>query len=230
MAMGHVILKEFYFDRRSVPYFDDYARRYTDLPMLVMLKEHALPSGERVMVPDRYVRASRLRRQARPGQQPRMEDRRLRREPARSCCRRARSASAGARDGRADAGQWNLEAKEARHGRRREAQAVAARGRRIAHDDGEGRLPVLRRHPSRAFPEQRRRAATCWCARCRCSASRSARRRRRGAGRHRVRPAGAPTTASRAAWPANSPRRASTTTRPTRRPGRSASPACRATR
>ena len=37
MAMGHVILEEFYFDKRS-PYFDDYARRYTDLPMLVMLR------------------------------------------------------------------------------------------------------------------------------------------------------------------------------------------------
>ena len=36
MAMGHVILKEFYFDRQ-VPYFDDYARRYTDMPMLVRL-------------------------------------------------------------------------------------------------------------------------------------------------------------------------------------------------
>ncbi|MFZ1660519.1 MAG: molybdopterin-dependent oxidoreductase, partial [Paracoccaceae bacterium] len=57
MAMGHVILKEFYIDKRST-YFDDYARRYTDLPMLVLLKEQALPSGETVMVPDRYVRAS----------------------------------------------------------------------------------------------------------------------------------------------------------------------------
>ena len=57
MAMGHVILKEFYFDNRSA-YFDDYARRYTDLPMLVMLKERQLASGETVMVPDRYVRAS----------------------------------------------------------------------------------------------------------------------------------------------------------------------------
>ena len=37
MAMGHVILKEFYVDKRSA-YFDDYARRYTDLPLLVMLK------------------------------------------------------------------------------------------------------------------------------------------------------------------------------------------------
>ena len=47
MAMGHVILKEFYFPdngQRSA-YFDDYVRRYTDMPMLVMLKEHTLPSG-----------------------------------------------------------------------------------------------------------------------------------------------------------------------------------------
>jgi nitrate reductase alpha subunit len=52
MAMGHVILKEFYVDR-TVPYFDDYARRYTDLPLLVRLAK----SGDRY-VPDRYLRAS----------------------------------------------------------------------------------------------------------------------------------------------------------------------------
>ena len=38
MAMGHVTLKEFYVDR-EVPYFRDYARRYTDMPMLVALDE-----------------------------------------------------------------------------------------------------------------------------------------------------------------------------------------------
>jgi hypothetical protein len=37
---------------------DDYARRCTDLPMLVMLREHTTPIGETIMVPDRYVRAS----------------------------------------------------------------------------------------------------------------------------------------------------------------------------
>ena len=52
MAMGHVILKEFYVDRQ-VPYFLDYARRYTDLPLLVRLKK----SGDR-LVPERLVRAS----------------------------------------------------------------------------------------------------------------------------------------------------------------------------
>ncbi|TAN00798.1 MAG: nitrate reductase subunit alpha, partial [Rhodanobacteraceae bacterium] len=52
MAMGHVILKEFFLDRQ-VPYFQDYCRRYTDLPLLVTLRR----DGAR-WVPDRYLRAS----------------------------------------------------------------------------------------------------------------------------------------------------------------------------
>lgn len=46
MAMGHVIFKEFHLDNPSV-YFTDYCRRYTDLPMLVLLKsqdDHTIPS------------------------------------------------------------------------------------------------------------------------------------------------------------------------------------------
>ena len=38
MAMGHVMLHEFFVDRR-VPFFVDYAQRYTDLPFLVRLEE-----------------------------------------------------------------------------------------------------------------------------------------------------------------------------------------------
>ena len=52
MAMGHVILREFHIDRQA-PYFEDYARRYTDLPMLVRLVKR----GQH-LVPDRFVRAS----------------------------------------------------------------------------------------------------------------------------------------------------------------------------
>ncbi|MBO0744675.1 MAG: nitrate reductase subunit alpha, partial [Candidatus Dormibacteraeota bacterium] len=55
MAMGHVILKEFYVDRQ-VPYFQDYVRRFTDLPLLVTLREG--PEG--AQVPDRLLRASDL--------------------------------------------------------------------------------------------------------------------------------------------------------------------------
>lgn len=40
LAMGHVILSEFH-HRREVPYFSEYLRRYSDMPMLVMLDEKA---------------------------------------------------------------------------------------------------------------------------------------------------------------------------------------------
>ena len=51
MAMGHVILTEFFRDRQ-VPYFTDYVKTYTDLPFLVTLRERGgrLRAGP---VPDR---------------------------------------------------------------------------------------------------------------------------------------------------------------------------------
>ena len=52
MAMGHVILREFHLDRQA-PYFEDYCRRYTDMPMLVRLVEQ---DGH--YVPERLLRAS----------------------------------------------------------------------------------------------------------------------------------------------------------------------------
>jgi nitrate reductase alpha subunit len=39
LAMGHVALKEFHVDQQD-PYFEEYARTYTDLPMLVILDEY----------------------------------------------------------------------------------------------------------------------------------------------------------------------------------------------
>jgi nitrate reductase / nitrite oxidoreductase, alpha subunit len=54
MAMGHVILKEFHLSGKS-EYFRDYVKQYTDMPMLVMLRE----SGE-ALVPDQFLRASHL--------------------------------------------------------------------------------------------------------------------------------------------------------------------------
>ena len=53
MAMGHVILKEYHV-ARQVPYFRDYVRRYTDMPMLVRLTKR----DDGTYVPDRFVRAS----------------------------------------------------------------------------------------------------------------------------------------------------------------------------
>lgn len=37
MGMTHVVLKEFYFDKQE-PYFEDYVKKYTDLPFLVTLR------------------------------------------------------------------------------------------------------------------------------------------------------------------------------------------------
>ncbi|MCY7317964.1 MAG: nitrate reductase subunit alpha [Ramlibacter sp.] len=143
MAMGHVILKEFYFpdsgeERRAAPsssgppggqppsggvgarrtrsaYFDDYVRRYTDMPMLVMLKEHVLPSGEVITVPDRYVRASDFNGQMGQANNPEWKTVAMDVSGKVVVPQGAIGFRWGA-DGRADAGQWNLEAKEARHG------------------------------------------------------------------------------------------------------------------
>ena len=52
MAMGHVILKEYHVDRQA-PYFRDYVRQFTDMPMLVKLVRQ---DGR--LVPDRFLRAS----------------------------------------------------------------------------------------------------------------------------------------------------------------------------
>jgi nitrate reductase alpha subunit len=52
LALGHVILREFHLDR-SVSYFQDYVRRYSDFPMLVRLVER---DGR--WVPDRMLRAA----------------------------------------------------------------------------------------------------------------------------------------------------------------------------
>ncbi len=114
MAMGHVILKEFYIDRRST-YFDDYARFYTDLPMLVMLKEHTTADGKKIMVPDRYVRASDF--DDRLGQANNSEWKTVAFDEIGNVV--LPHGAIGFRwgpEGRADEGQWNLEPKDARHG------------------------------------------------------------------------------------------------------------------
>jgi nitrate reductase alpha subunit len=51
MAMGHVILKEFFVDRQ-VPFFTDYVKTYTDLPFLITLTENAEHGG---LVPGKFL-------------------------------------------------------------------------------------------------------------------------------------------------------------------------------
>src|SRR5690554_387079 len=111
MAMGHVILKEFYFDRRS-EYFDDYVRRYTDLPLLVQLEERTLGDGRKVMVPGRYLRASDI--DAALDQKNNPEWKTLAFDEAGRVV--VPNGSIGFRwgaQGREDEGRWNLEDKEA---------------------------------------------------------------------------------------------------------------------
>ncbi|WP_164115931.1 nitrate reductase subunit alpha [Sphingorhabdus sp. Alg239-R122] len=52
MAMGHVILREYHLDRQA-EYFEEYARKYSDMPMLVRLVEK---DGH--FIPERLLRAS----------------------------------------------------------------------------------------------------------------------------------------------------------------------------
>jgi nitrate reductase / nitrite oxidoreductase, alpha subunit len=54
MAMGHVMLKEFFVDRR-VPFFVDYVQRFTDLPFLVTLEEQ-----DGAHVPGKFLTAADL--------------------------------------------------------------------------------------------------------------------------------------------------------------------------
>ncbi len=59
MAMGHVILREFFVERR-VGRFHDYVRTYTDLPFLITLREREDAPG--AYVPDRFLTAADLGR------------------------------------------------------------------------------------------------------------------------------------------------------------------------
>ncbi len=56
MAMGHVILREHYVEKRT-PRFEDYMQKYTDSPYLVALEQH--PNGG--LVPGKFVTAADLK-------------------------------------------------------------------------------------------------------------------------------------------------------------------------
>ena len=132
MAMGHVMLKEFYVDRRAA-YFDDYARRYTDLPLLVQLKEQTLPDGRTTLVPDRYVRASDFN--GRLGQTNHPEWKTVGLDDTGKVV--LPNGSIGFRwgpDGRPDAGKWNLEDQEARHGNTVKLKLSVLDGQPQAHE------------------------------------------------------------------------------------------------
>ena len=79
MAMGHVILREFYLDRQA-EYFEDYVRQYTDMPTLVRLVKQGEPSRA-----GPATARFRFCRQSRRDQQSGLEDGCLRRDLGEHC-------------------------------------------------------------------------------------------------------------------------------------------------
>ena len=59
MAMGHVILKEFFVDRQT-PYFTDYVKKYTDLPYLVCLEDTGDGAGSSMWRAGKFLTAADL--------------------------------------------------------------------------------------------------------------------------------------------------------------------------
>jgi nitrate reductase alpha subunit len=101
MAMGHVLLREFFVDR-EVPYFTGYAKRYTDLPFLVRLDERG-DVGAGVHVPGKFLTADDLGDAAEHAAFKTVLLDAATGEPA------GPNGSLGFRYGEAGAGRWNLD-------------------------------------------------------------------------------------------------------------------------
>jgi nitrate reductase alpha subunit len=150
MAMGHVILKEFYFEKRSA-YFDDYVRRYTDMPNLVQLEERTLPDGRKVVVPGRYVRASDFNGNLGQSNNPDWKTVAIDENDKVVLPNGAIGFRWGAED-RADAGKWNLENKEAIHGSEVKLKLSLMEGEVPNYEVGEVAFPYFGGIESPSFP------------------------------------------------------------------------------
>ncbi|MBL8305048.1 MAG: nitrate reductase subunit alpha [Rubrivivax sp.] len=145
MAMGHVVMKEFYFKdggKGRSAYFDDYARRYTDLPLLVMLEERTLADGRKVLEPARYLRASDFNGKLGQANNPDWKT------VAFDLDGKAvlPNGSIGFRwgpEGRDDQGKWNLEEKEARHGHDCKLKLSVIEDGAQAHEIGDVAFPYF---------------------------------------------------------------------------------------
>jgi nitrate reductase alpha subunit len=98
MAMGHVILNEFWVERRS-EYFTDYARQFTDMPFLVTLRERE----DGTVVPDAFLRASDIGDEGENAEWKTVLIDRASGEPV------VPPGTIGARWGDAGMGEWNLD-------------------------------------------------------------------------------------------------------------------------
>jgi nitrate reductase / nitrite oxidoreductase, alpha subunit len=103
MAMGHVVLREFFVDRQ-VPYFTDYVSRFTDLPFLVVLDQRA----DGAFTAGKFVTAANLGDSEENAQFKTVLVDDATGEPA------VPNGSLGFRYGEAGAGRWNLNLGEVR--------------------------------------------------------------------------------------------------------------------
>ncbi|MER1997382.1 MAG: nitrate reductase subunit alpha [Arthrobacter sp.] len=101
MAMGHVILKENFVDRR-VPFFEDYVLQYTDLPFLVTLVDG--PDG--TTVPGKFLTAADLGGESAQAADAAFKTVLLNRDTGAAV---VPNGSLGFRYNDADAGKWNLD-------------------------------------------------------------------------------------------------------------------------
>ena len=120
-AFNHVIFKEFHLDKPS-EYFTDYVRRYTDLPMLVLLEE----KGEGYQ-PTRFLRASDLAGNL--GQENNPEWKTIAID-SKTDQMVSPLGSIGYRWG--ESGKWNIEAREGGEGRDTELQLSLIDGEKNA--------------------------------------------------------------------------------------------------
>ncbi len=141
MAMGHVILKEFYFDKRSA-YFDDYVRRYTDMPNLVQLEERTLADGGKVIVPGHYLRASDFNGKLGQDNNPEWKTVALDQNDKVVLPNGSIGFRWGAEQ-RDDLGKWNLENKEARHGDEVRLKLSLMEGEHADYEIGEVAFPYF---------------------------------------------------------------------------------------
>jgi nitrate reductase alpha subunit len=116
MAMGHVIMREFHVEGHS-DYFDDYVRRYSDLPLLVKLERQKLPDGRVVLVPGAYLRADDFADNLGEANNPAWKTLGIDEASGELTVPNGSIGFRWGPDGRADEARWNIEQKDGRDGR-----------------------------------------------------------------------------------------------------------------
>ncbi len=110
MALGHVILREFHIERQ-VPWFQDYCRRFTDMPLLVRLVKRGAH-----YVPDRYLRASDFSGALGQTNNPEWKTVAIEESSGKVVCPHGSVGYRWGPDVRSDLGKWNLEQKDGASG------------------------------------------------------------------------------------------------------------------